>query len=60
MNLVCSSAIRELLDVVQEELMNIANQRFEGNKVELGTEYIAKRGALLDAIREDIDLFQAN
>lgn len=60
MNLVCSPAIRQLLDELQEELLGAAKKRFEGGKVELGEQYLAKRGELLDAIREDIDLFQTN
>lgn len=58
MNLVCSPKVRQLLDEVQEVLVGIAQKRFDGGKVELGTEYLEKRGELLDAIREDIDLFQ--
>ena len=60
MNLVCSPAIRRLLDELQEELLAAAKKRFEGGKVELGEQYLNKRGELLDAIREDIDLFQTN
>lgn len=60
MNLICSTTIRQLLDEVQEELIAIAKSRFAGGKVELGTKYINKRGELLDAIREDIDLFQTH
>jgi hypothetical protein len=58
MNLVCSTKIRQLLDEVQEELLSIAKERFDGGKAELSQTYMAKRGELLDAIREDIDLFQ--
>ncbi len=60
MNLVCSTKIRTDLDEVQEELINIAKKRFEGGKADLNHEYLAKRGELLDAIREDIDLFHTN
>ncbi len=59
MNLVCSTRIRQLLDEVQEELIAISKKRFEGGKVDLGGKYLEKRGELLNAIREDIDLFQA-
>ena len=59
MNLVCSSKIRMLLDEVQDELLTIAKKRFDGGKVELGKNYLTKRGQLLDAIREDIELSQS-
>ena len=58
MNLVCSKEIRTLLDEVQEEIMTIGKKRFSGGKVELTGAYLDKRSELLDAIREDIDLFQ--
>lgn len=58
MNLVCTSDMRRLLDSLQEELISLSKKRLEGNKVELAGEYIEKRDALLDAIREDMDLFQ--
>jgi len=60
MSLVCSPKIRQLLDELQEQLMDIAQKRFKGEKIELNKDYINKRGELLDAIREDIDLFQNN
>lgn len=60
MNLVCSAQVRQLLDEVQEELVTTAKKRFEGGKVALEAGYIGKRGELLDAIREDIDLFQSS
>ncbi|MFO0780815.1 MAG: hypothetical protein U0519_02925 [Candidatus Gracilibacteria bacterium] len=60
MNLVCSAKIRQLLDELQEILVATAKKRFEGGKVELAGAYLEKRGELLDAIREDIDLFQSN
>lgn len=60
MNLVCSGQIRRLLDDVQEELVAVAKKRFEGGKVTLEASYLGKRGELLDAIREDIDLFQTS
>lgn len=60
MNLVCSAKIRQLLDELQEILVSTAQKRFEGGKVDLAGGYLEKRGELLDAIREDIDLFQSN
>ncbi len=58
MNLVCSPHIRQLLNEVQASLVDIAKKRFSGGKVELGKDYHEKRSELLEAIREDIDLFQ--
>jgi hypothetical protein len=62
MNLVCSNDIRKLLNELQDQLGGIAKKRFadKDNKSELTESYIEKRGELLDAIREDIDLFQSN
>jgi len=58
MNLVCSAAMRTLLDELQEQLVALAKKRFVGSKGELTPEYLAKRGELLEALREDINLIQ--
>ena len=58
MNLVCSAAMRTLLDELQEKLVALAKKRFAGSKGELAPEYLAKRGELLEALREDINLIQ--
>jgi len=59
MNLVCTGKIRQLLDEVQEELVEIAKKRFGGAGVDLSADYLNLRNMLLEAIREDIDLFHA-
>lgn len=58
-DLVASPAVRQAKDTVQAEMMAAAEQNLKSGAASLGSEYLRNRDALLQAIREDIDIFNA-
>lgn len=56
-DLVASENVRNAKEIVQEELMNIAEKNLKAGSATLSPNYLKNRDALLKAIREDIDIF---
>ena len=57
-DLVASPKVRQAKDVVQAEMMASAEQNLRAGAAALNPEYLKNRDALLQAIREDIDIFE--
>ena len=58
-DLVASQAVRTAKDIVQAEMIGAAEQNFRSGTAALSPQYLQNRDALLQAIREDIDIFNA-
>ena len=59
LDLVASPEVRQAKDAVQSELMATAEKSFKTGAVELSPDYLKNRDSLLQAIREDIDIFKS-
>lgn len=57
-DLVASSKVRQAKDVIQSEMMNVAETGLKNGTPKLSPEYMHNRDLLLKAIREDIDILQ--
>jgi hypothetical protein len=57
-DLVASPKIRQAKETVQNELLNIAEKNIKSGTANLSQNYFKYRDALLDTIREDIDIAQ--
>ena len=57
-DLVASPRVSKAKDVVQAEMMGMAEKHYKGGQAELATNYVKNRDELLAAIREDIDILQ--
>jgi len=58
-DLVASPAVRQAKDIVQSEMLGAAEQNLKAGSAALNPEYLKNRDILLQAIREDIDVFNA-
>jgi len=58
-DLIAKEEVRTLKEQLQVELMALAEKRFEGQPIQLTKTYTQNRDKLLDAIRKDMDIFQA-
>jgi len=56
-DLVASPEVRRAKDIVQSEMMGAAEQNFKSGAASLGPDYLKNRDILLQAIRDDIDIF---
>jgi len=59
-DLVATDNVRKSKEKLQKELLTLAEKNLKAKSSKISEEYLKSRDALLDAIREDIDIFQAN
>ncbi len=59
-DLIASKRVREAKEILQKELFDMAEKNIKGKSSVLTPAYLKCRENLLDAIREDIDIFQSN